>query len=50
MNQSLVKEVIAKALPDAEISEPQVDEVVNNAIRTTFADELKTLLERLPSE
>ena len=41
MNQSLVKEVIAKALPDAEISEPQVDEVVNNAIRTTFADELK---------
>jgi SecD/SecF fusion protein len=41
MNQTLVKEVLTKAIPDADISEPQVDEVVNNAIRTTFADELK---------
>ena len=41
MNQSLVKEVLAKALPGADISEPQVDEVVNNAIRTTFANDLK---------
>ena len=41
MNQTLVKEVLTKAFPDADISEPQVDEVVNDAIRTTFADELK---------
>jgi len=41
MNQPLVKEVLTKAIPDADISEPQVEEVVNNAIRTTFADELK---------
>ncbi|MBN2183037.1 MAG: protein translocase subunit SecD [Sedimentisphaerales bacterium] len=42
MNQSLVKKVLEKALPkNTEISEPQVDEVVNDAIRTTFADELK---------
>jgi SecD/SecF fusion protein len=41
MNQSLVKEVLTQALPDADISEPQIDEVVNNAIRNTFADELK---------
>jgi len=41
MNQSIVKNVLTEAIPDANISEPQVDEVVNNAIRTTFADELK---------
>ena len=41
MNQSLVKEVLTQALPDADISEPQIDEVVNNAIRNTFADDLK---------
>jgi SecD/SecF fusion protein len=40
-NQSIVKNVLTKAIPEANISEPQVDEVVNNAIRTTFADELK---------
>ena len=32
MNQSLVKEVLTAAMPDATISEPQVDEIVNNAI------------------
>jgi len=41
MNQSLVKEVLASAFPEADISEPQVDEVVNNAILTAFADELE---------
>ncbi len=41
MNQSLVKEVLASAFPDAEISEPQVDEVVNNAILNTFAGQLE---------
>ena len=41
MNQSLVKEVLKKAFPDADISEPKVDEIVNDAIRATFADELQ---------
>ncbi len=41
MNQSLIKEVLTKAFPDADISEPKVNEIVNNAIRATFADELE---------
>jgi SecD/SecF fusion protein len=41
MNQSLVKEVLAKAFPNADISNLQVNEVVNDAIRNTFADELE---------
>ncbi|MBN2594840.1 MAG: protein translocase subunit SecD [Sedimentisphaerales bacterium] len=41
MNQSLVKEVLEKAFPAADISEPQVDEVVNNAILTAFTDQLE---------
>ena len=41
MNQSLVKDVLATACPDADISEPQVDEIVNNAILTAFADQLE---------
>jgi SecD/SecF fusion protein len=41
MNQSLVKEVLTTALPDVDISEPQVEEVVNNAILTAFADQLE---------
>jgi len=41
MNQSLVKDVLAAAFPDAEIAEPQVDEIVNNAILTAFADQLE---------
>ena len=41
MNQSLVKEVMTKAFPDADISEPQVDEVVNDAIRGNFVNELQ---------
>jgi SecD/SecF fusion protein len=41
MNQSLVKEVVMAAFPDANISEPQVDEVVNKAILTAFAEELE---------
>ena len=41
MNQSLVKDVLATAFPDADISEPQVDEIVNNAILTAFADQLE---------
>ena len=41
MNQSLVKDVLAAAFPNADISEPQVDEIVNNAILTAFADQLE---------
>jgi SecD/SecF fusion protein len=41
MNQSLVKEVLAKAFPDAQVSAPQVDELVNNAILDTFAGKLE---------
>ncbi len=41
MNQSLVKDVLTTACPDADISEPQVDETVNNAILTTFANQLE---------
>ena len=44
MNQSLVKDVLIAAfpeVPEANISEPQIDEVVNNAILAAFADELE---------
>ena len=41
MNQSLVKDVLTTAFPQAELSEPQVDEVVNDAIRTAFAGQLQ---------
>ncbi|NQT00598.1 MAG: protein translocase subunit SecD [Planctomycetes bacterium] len=41
MNQSLVKDVLATAFPDATISEPEIDEVVNNAILTAFTEELE---------
>ena len=41
MNQSLVKDVLATAFPDATISEPEIDEVVNHAILTAFTEELE---------
>ena len=41
MNQSLVKDVLTTAFPEAALSEPQVDEVVNDAIRTAFAGQLQ---------
>ena len=43
MNQSLVKEVLRTAFPEPEanISEPEVDEIVNNAILKAFTDELE---------
>ncbi|TKJ35422.1 MAG: hypothetical protein CEE38_14700 [Planctomycetes bacterium B3_Pla] len=41
MNQSLVKDVLTTAFPGAEVSEPQVHEVVNDAILTAFADQLE---------
>ncbi len=41
MNQSLVKDILAAAFPQAQISEPQVDEVVNNAILAAFSGQLE---------
>jgi len=44
MNQSLVKDVLTAAfpeVPEANISEPRIDEVVNNAILAAFSDELE---------
>jgi len=41
LNKALVKNVLSTAFADAQISEPELDEVVNNAILTAFADELQ---------
>jgi len=41
VNKSLVKNVLTTAFADANISEPQVDEVVTKAIQTAFKDELE---------
>ena len=41
MNQSLVKDVLSAAFPEATLSEPVIDEVVNNAILTAFRQELE---------
>jgi SecD/SecF fusion protein len=41
VNKSLVTNVLTTAFADANISEPQVDEIVNEAIRTAFGDELE---------
>ena len=41
VNKTLVKEVLSTAFPDAGISEPRVEEIVNNAVLTAFGDELE---------
>jgi len=41
MNKSLIKNVLTKAFPDADISEPKVERIVNNAILTAFEGELE---------
>ena len=41
ISPSLVKSVLTAAFPDADISEPQVDEVVNDAVTKAFANQLK---------
>ena len=41
MNKSIVKSVLAEALPEAGISEPVIDETVNGAILSAFSDELQ---------
>jgi len=40
-NKTLVKDVLKAAFPTADISEPQVDQVVNKAILTAFPNELQ---------
>jgi len=53
VNKSMVKSVLTAALPDANISEPEVDEVVNKAILAAFEDELEiqqTLQPQITSE
>jgi SecD/SecF fusion protein len=41
VNTSLVKNVLTEAFPDANVSEPKIDEVVNNAVLTAFGNELE---------
>ncbi len=41
MNKSLVKEVLSTAFPQADISEPEVDEIVNRVILDAFEGELE---------
>lgn len=41
LNTSLVGDVLRAAFPDASVSQPQIDEVVNDAILTAFANELE---------
>jgi SecD/SecF fusion protein len=41
VNKSLVKDVLSAAFPDANVSEPEVDEVVNDAVLSAFAGELE---------
>jgi SecD/SecF fusion protein len=49
MNQTLVKNVLTEAFPNAQISEPEIDEIVNNAILAAFADELEIQQNLQPS-
>jgi SecD/SecF fusion protein len=40
-NKSLVKDVLLAAFPDADVSEPEVDEIVNNTVLAAFGGELE---------
>jgi SecD/SecF fusion protein len=41
INPPLAQSVLGKAFPDGQVGEPQVDEVVNNAILQAFQDQLQ---------
>jgi SecD/SecF fusion protein len=41
VNKSLVKDVLSAAFPDTDVSEPEVDEIVNNTVLTAFGDDLE---------
>ncbi|TSA45131.1 protein translocase subunit SecD [bacterium] len=48
LNTLLVADVLKTAFPDVNFPEPKVDEVVNNAVMTAFADELQIEQNLLP--
>jgi len=43
LNKSVVVNVLKTAFPNAQITEPQIDEVVNNAVLTAFGNDLEML-------
>ena len=47
-NKSQVKGILETAFPDAQISQPKVDEIVNNTILNAFANELQIQQNLLP--
>jgi len=47
-NKSQVKGILEMAFPNAQISQPKVDEIVNNTILNAFADELQIQQNLLP--
>ena len=49
MSQSAVQAVLTAALPGAEVSDPEVNEVVNDAIRGAFAAELEVQQDLQPT-
>ena len=48
-NKSIVQAALTAALPDADIAEPQLNEVVNDAILKAFADQLQIRLNLKPT-
>jgi len=48
VSPTLVENVLRDAFPQADISETQIDEVVNDAIRTAYADKLEILQDLQP--
>jgi len=48
-NQALVKEILTKALPGAAISEPKLEETVNNAVLNAFENELEIQQNLIPT-
>ena len=48
-NQALVKEILTKALPGAAISEPKLEETVNNAVLNAFENDLEIQQNLIPT-
>jgi SecD/SecF fusion protein len=49
INPTLAKTVLTEAFPDAQVSEPKINEVVSNAIRTAFEGKLEIQQNLLPT-
>jgi SecD/SecF fusion protein len=49
VNPTLTKTVLAEAFPEAQVSEPKIDEVVSNAIRKAFEGQLEIQLNLRPT-